>query len=218
MRKIKLILTMAMACAFLVGCASKRAVIDASWVQKPSKVKIVFTEPFVANPDDLADDLPNYVNNFPDWYKAQIEANLGNYSNGVLYSVEKVSRDDITYEASNVNGVNIKTPKFKTMDESADVYLVMDDLWIGRTESETTCTTGGFGAGGGFGMGTTCSSEKYFTGKGSYAFFDAKTGAKLGYGDFESKVGYTFAITQSDWVDVVKKSVDYMFSDTPIAK
>ena len=218
MKKMNFILTMAFASVFLVGCAAKRAVVDTSWTQKPSKVKIVFTEPFVANPDDLADDLPNFVNNFSDWYKAQIEANLSNYSNGVLYAVEKISRDEVTSEASNVNGVNVKTPKVKTMDESADVYLVMDDLWIGRTESETTCTTGGFSAGGGMGMGTTCSSQKDFTGRGNYAFFDAKTGKKLGYGDFESKVGYTFAITQSDWIDVVKKSVDYMFGDTPIAK
>ena len=219
MEKIKLILTTAFACAFLAGCASKRAVVDSTWTQKPSKVKIVFTEPIVANPDDLADDLPDYVHNFSDWYKAQIEANLGDYSNGVLYAVEKVSRDEITSEVSYVNGINIKTPKMKTMDESADVYLVMDDLWIGRTESETTCTpgAGGFGAGG-MGMGMTCSTQKDFTGKGNYAYFDVKTGKKLGYGDFESKASYTFAVSQSDWIDVVKKTVKTMFKDTPIAQ
>ena len=215
MRKLKRIVLMAVACTLLWGCASKRAVIDTSWTQKPSKVKIVFTEPFIANPADLADDLPDYVNNFSDWYKGQIEANLGDYSSGVLFSVEKISRDAITSEVSNLNGANIKTPKVNSMDASADVYLVMDDLWIGRTESETTCTPGGFGAGG---MGMTCSSEKDFSGKGSFAYFDAKTGAKLGYGEIESKVSYTFAITQSDWVAVVEKTVASMFKNTPIAK
>ena len=218
MKKIKTILSLAVACALFCGCAPKRSVINTSWTQKPSKVKIVFTEPFVANPDDLADDLPDFVNNFPDWYKAQLEANLANYSNGVLYSVEMISRDAVTSEASNVNGVNVKTPKIKTMDDAADVYLVIDELWIGRTTTTTACAGAGGMGGGGFGMGVGGCSSNDFTGKGTFAYFDAKTGTKLGYGDFESKVGYTFALTQSDWVEVVKQSVESMFENTPIAQ
>ena len=90
MRKLKLALAFASACALLVGCAAPRSVMDQGWTQKPAKVKVVFTEPFIANPDDLMDDLPEYVNNFSDWYKTQLEANLGSQTNGVLYSVQKI--------------------------------------------------------------------------------------------------------------------------------
>jgi hypothetical protein len=146
MRKMKLALAIASACALLVGCAAPRSVMDQGWTQKPAKVKVVFTEPFIANPDDLQDDLPEYVNNFSDWYKAQLETNLGSQTNGVLYSVEKVSMDKVKFEAAAVNGVNIKVPKVEEMDGQADVYLVVNDIWIGRVESETTCTRYGCGS------------------------------------------------------------------------
>ena len=216
MGKIKLILTTALACAFFAGCAAPRSVMDQGWTQKPAKVKVVFTEPFVANPDDLQDDLPAYVNNFSDWYKSQLESNLGSQTTGVLYSVEKISMDKVKFEAAAVNGVNIKVPKVDEMDNQADVYLVVNDIWIGRVESATTCTTGGFSAGGGFGMGTTCAQDKDFTGKGNFAYYDAKSGKRLGYGDFEAKSSYTFAVSQSDWANVVEKTVSAVLENTPI--
>ena len=214
MRKLKLALACASACALLVGCAAPRSVMDQGWTQKPAKVKVVFTEPFIANPDDLMDDLPEYVNNFSDWYKTQLEANLGSQTNGVLYSVQKISQDQIKFEAAAVRGVNIKVPRITEMEKEADVCLVINDIWIGRTQSETTCSTGaGFG---GIGMSTTCSSQNYFTGKGNYAYFDPKTGKRLGYGDFEAQSSYTFAVSQSDWLNVVEESVSSMLDNTPI--
>lgn len=218
MRKLKLALAFASACALLVGCAAPRSVMDQGWTQKPANVKVVFTEPFIANPDDLQDDLPDYVNNFSDWYKAQLEANFASQTTGVQYTVEKISQDKVKFEAAAVNGVNIKVPKIEEMDSQADVYLVMNDIWIGRVESATTCTTGGFNAAGGIGMGTTCSQDKDFTGKGSFAYLDAKTGKRLGYGEIEAKSGYTFTVSQSDWLNVMTKTVSTMLENTPIKK
>ena len=219
MRRMKLALTFATVCALLVGCAAPRSVVDQGWTQKPANVKVVFTEPFIANPDDLQDDLPDYVNNFSDWYKAQLEANFASQTNGIQYSVEKISQDKVKFEAANVNGVNIKVPKVEEMDNQADIYLVMNDIWIGRVESATTCTTGGFNAaGGGMGMGTTCTQDKDFTGKSSFAYFDPKTGKRLGYGDIEAKSSYTFAVSQSDWMNVMAKTVSTMLDKTPLKK
>ena len=219
MRRMKLALAFATVCALLVGCAAPRSVVDQGWTQKPANVKVVFTEPFIANPDDLQDDLPDYVNNFSDWYKAQLEANFASQTNGIQYSVEKISQDKVKFEAANVNGVNIKVPKVEEMDNQADIYLVMNDIWIGRVESATTCTTGGFNAaGGGMGMGTTCTQDKDFTGKSSFAYFDPKTGKRLGYGDIEAKSSYTFAVSQSDWMNVMAKTVSTMLDKTPLKK
>ena len=215
MRKLKLALAFASACALLVGCAASRSVMDQGWTQKPANVKVVFTEPFIANPKDLQDDLPDYVNNFSDWYKAQLESNFASQTTGVQYFVEKISQDKVKFEAAAVNGVNIKVPKIEEMDNQADVYLVINDIWIGRVESGTTCSTG---AGAGFGMGMTCTQNKDFTGKGNFAYFDAKTGKRLGYGDIEAKSSYSFTVSQSDWQNVMTKTVATMLENTPIKK
>jgi hypothetical protein len=192
--------------------------MDWGVTEKPVKVKVVFTEPFIANPDDLQDDLPEYVNNFSDWYKAQLESNLGSQTKGALYSVEKISMDKVRYDAAPVrNGVNIKVPKVEKMDSEADIYLVMNDIWIGRVETQPVCTTGGFSAGG-MGLGTTCSSGAKFSSMGNFAYYNAKTGKRLGYGVFEAGAGYSFAVTQSDWLYVVEETVFTMVQNTPIKK
>ena len=215
MRKLKLALAFASACALLLGCAAPRSVMDQGWTQKPANVKVVFTEPFIANPKDLQDDLPDYVNNFSDWYKAQLDSNFASQTTGVQYFVEKISQDKVKFEAAAVNGVNIKVPKIEEMDNQADVYLVINDIWIGRVESGTTCSTG---AGGGVGMGMTCTQNKDFIGKGNFAYFDAKTGKRLGYGDIEAKSSYSFTVSQSDWLNVMTQTVVTMLENTPIKK
>ena len=108
MRKLKLALAFASACALLLGCAAPRSVMDQGWTQKPANVKVVFTEPFIANPKDLQDDLPDYVNNFSDWYKAQLDSNFASQTTGVQYFVEKISQDKVKFEAAAVNGVALK--------------------------------------------------------------------------------------------------------------
>ncbi len=216
MRKLKFAVAMAFACAILIGCAAPRSVVDPSWTQKPGKVKVVFTEPFVANPDDLQDDLPDYVNNFPDWFKAQVEANIGKYSSGVNFSVERISADMVSAEAASLDGVNIKVPKIKQMDNDADIYLVLNDVWFGRTEAESACA-GSFGAGGvGGGMMVGGCVSKQFTAKGNFAYFDVKTGKRVAYGDFEANSSYTFAVSQGDWESVVLGALDKMLSNTPL--
>lgn len=209
MKKLNFILMMALACVFFVGCAAPHAVVDSSWSQKPTKVKVVFTEPLVANPDDLADDLPENVNNFSDWYKTELEKNLGTQTNGVLYSVEKISQDKVSTVAAPLNDVNIRIPKITEMENEADVYLVMNDVWIGRTVKPGTCTAGM--------VSYTC-EYPFFSGKGDYAFFDAKSGQRLGYGVIAADVSYTFAVTKDDWECVVEKTVKIMLDETPLKK
>lgn len=209
----KSVFMLLLACMLLIGCAPKLYVVDPSWVLKPSRVKVLFTEPGIGSPKDLADDLPSYVNNFSDWYRAQLESFLRASTQGVAYSVEKVSRDLISYEFSDMDGTNFKTPKPKVLDGSADVYLVMDDLWIGRIK-ELSC---GGGMGPGF-SGPRCVDSKSLNGTGRYAFFDGKTGAKLGYGDIKAQSFFTFTVSLDDWINVVNKTVEIMLKDTPIAR
>ena len=208
MRKMKLALAIASACALLVGCAAPRSVMDQGWTQKPAKVKVVFTEPFIANPDDLQDDLPEYVNNFSDWYKAQLETNLGSQTNGVLYSVEKVSMDKVKFEAAAVNGVNIKVPKSLIVQPDIAQFnktsLEARDIKIKITKIDIP-------------VAFASAFEGEIIRRGD-TYYDAKTGKRLGYGDFEAKSGYTFAVSLSDWQKVVQKTVSSVLDNTPIKK
>ena len=209
MKSLKLILITTMASIFMVGCASPRAVIDESWSQKPSKVKVVFTEPLIANVDDLEDDLPDYVNNFSDWYKEQLQINLGDRTSGVGYSIQKISKDIVRIDPAPVNGENIKVPRVTEMSNSADIYLVLDDIWIGRTTKMATCSNG---------MTTYSCPQNYFTATGIYAYYDVKSGQRVGYGDYEANSGYSFVVDVSDWEKILEKTVDIILNNTPLAQ
>ena len=183
-------------CFFLMACASANLKVDESWTQKPSKVKIVFTEPFVANPDDLADDLPDYVNNFSDWFKAKIEEYIPRYSKGVQYSIEKISSDKISVSNEIVNDTNVVVPKIIEMNSEHEVYLVINDIWIGRKRdicrTQTTINNG-------MGFSTVVDGHsdcKVFAGMGTFAYYDSKTGKRLAYGRFANKYSYTFAVSK----------------------
>lgn len=209
MRKLKLVLAVAFACAFLVGCAAPRAVIDDSWTRKPTKVKVVFTEPIIANLDDLQDDLPDYYNKFSEWYKTELENNLGEQTSGVRYSVQKISSDNIRINPAPLNNENIKVPSVTEMSNSADVYLVLDDIWIGRTTKMSTCSNG---------MTTYSCPQNYFTAKGIYAYYDVKSGRRVGYGDYEANSGYSFVVSLSDWETIMEKAVRIVLNNTPLAE
>ena len=62
---------------FFIGCAQNNPTvsINPTWTEKPTKITIVFTEPFVDNVDDLEDDLKEYSEKFMDWYKAELQKN-----------------------------------------------------------------------------------------------------------------------------------------------
>ena len=215
MRKLKLALAFASA-FFLMACASANLKVDESWKQKPSKVKIVFTEPSVANPEDLADDLPDYVNNFSDWFKAKIEEYLPRYSTGVQYSIEKISSDKISVSNEVVNDTNVVVPKITEMNSEHEVYLVINDIWIGRT---TDICHASHNVNSGLGFTTTVDSDyecKVFAGKGAFAYYDSKTGKRLAYGRFANHSTYTFAVTKSDWENIVWRMLGEIIPGTPL--
>ena len=211
---MKMYSMLALACAFLIGCAAPRVVVDPSWKEKPASVKVVFTEPFVANPEDLQDDLPDYVDHFQDWYLDQLLTNLAKFAKGVKFSGEMISRDKVKYESGAMEGGNVKVPKYDSMQGDADIYLVMDDLWIGRTEVQSTCSTG-MGAAGGAGMSASCMTPA-LANKGSFAYYDAKTGKRLAYGDFQEHKGFTFGVSANDWKNVLYKTSQTLLKKTPI--
>ena len=93
------------------------------------------------------------------------------------------------------------------MDKSADVYLVIDSIWVGGTSKETTCDVKG--------MEVPC-DKHYLTAKGNFAYYDTKNGKRLGYGKIESNSTYRGMVTPGNWTGMVNLTAKKVLMGTPL--
>ncbi len=217
MSNLKSILVMFIACPFLTGCAlialfftsSPRTAVDESWTQKPSKVNIVFSEPVLDNPNKFDDDFPDFAGKFNDWFIAELKSNLESQTSDIHYSMQKISKDKIKIEPALFKDENINVPKVTEMDKSADVYLVIDSIWVGGTSKETTCDVKG--------MEVPC-DKHYLTAKGNFAYYDTKNGKRLGYGKIESNSTFRGMVTPGNWTGMINLTANKVLMGTPLEK
>ena len=215
MKTLKLILVTLIACPFLTGCAlialfftaSPRTAVDESWTQKPSKVKIVFTEPVLDDPNKFDDDFPDFVGKFNDWFIAELKSDMESHTSDIHYSMQKISKDIVKIEPALFKDENINVPKVTEMEKTADVYLVMDSLWIGGTRKETTCNEKD--------LVVPC-DKLYLTAKGNFAYYDTKSGKRLGYGKIESNSTYRGMMTRGNWTGMVNLTSKKVLLGTPL--
>ena len=89
-------LAFAFAVLFLVGCSGKHSMVDPEWKKAPDSYIVLVSRPFVGNPDDVADDLPEYTSNFEEWFSAEIatalERNFFTDSDSEFGSYQRSSR------------------------------------------------------------------------------------------------------------------------------
>lgn len=210
MKSLRLILLSVFASMLLTACGAPHYFIDADWTEnsKPTNVKVVFSMPKVAEPDDLRDDLPEYTSNFAKWFGPELKENLVSRSrDNVHYSMSLIQRENISYKKKELGDDEFSVPYFDLMKNDADIYLVVSNVWIGR-ESETQWISNG--------VGTTMVTYLYFSMKCRYAFYDARTKKLLGYGHSKGRTGYTFAVTRSDWESSLRKMVYNLARETPL--
>lgn len=211
MKSLRLILLSVFASMLLTACGAPRYFVDADWTEnsKPTSVKVAFTMPKVVVPDDLRDDLPEYTSNFAKWFGPEMKQNLISRSrDNVQYSMKIIQRENLSYKKKKLGDVEFSVPSFDLMENDADIYLVVSDIWIGR-ESETRWVSNGMG-------GTMMVTYQYFTMKCRYAFYDTRTKKLLAYGYSRGKTGYTFAVTRSDWESSLKRMVYDFARETPL--
>ena len=211
MKSLKLVFFSIFTGLLLTACGAPRYYIDADWTEnaKPTSVKVVFTMPKVVNPDDLRDDLPEYTSNFAKWFGPELKQNLISRSrDNVQYSMKIIQREDVSYKQKELGEVAFDAPYYVGIENDADIYLVVSNIWIGR-ESETRWVSNGMG-------GTMMVTYLYFSMKCKYAFYDAKTKKNLGYGHSKGQIGYTFAVTRSDWEDSMRKMVSNFAREIPL--
>lgn len=218
MKSLKFIFAMIVSAAFMVGCAGPKSFVDNTWTERPQNVKVVFTEPVIGNPDDLADDLPEYQQNFSDWYKMVWSEGMTAASHKkVNFVMDKVDASKISSETVKLGDKDFEAPKFSEIGSDAEIYLVVTNAWLGR-ESEEYQTVQGNAASESMQAvpGSGVSVANYFKAKCTYAFYDAKTNKILGYGSVEGKAQYQFAVSKGDWEVAVKNLVNSVLNKTPI--
>lgn len=205
----------------LVGC-SKSTFVDPSWTESPKLVKVVFTEPDVEALDDLQDDLPEYVDNFSEWFSAEFVNKMNEYSkDGVVFNM--VMANSVGGEKVSLNDETFKAPKVDEMSDDADVYLVLDKIWFGRNCSTSAGmgvgVAGGTAAGSGgsamgFGATTSCS----FDAMCKFSFYDTKTKKLVSYGKAKGASSYILTVSKSDWKNAVQGLVYKLVGGTPVSK
>lgn len=212
MKKLKLILVTLIACPFLTGCAilfllfspSQSNSVEKSWTKKPNKVNIVFTDPFLDNPEKFDQDIPEYPGRFNDWFIAELISDLENRTSGIHYSMKRIPKDKIKIEKVLHKDEGVNAPVFTEMDKSAEIYLVMDSLWIGGTRKKTSCET------------ETVCERLYLTAKGNFAYYDAKSGKRVAFGTILSNSAYRGMITRGNWTGMVNLTSKKVLLGTPL--
>lgn len=214
MKKLAALFVVALMSLVFSGCTATRIYMDKEWVQPPAKVKVLFTEPFIERMDDLQDDLPEYANNFPEWYKIQLSANFEKYSGVPDYSIEAITNNDVTYEPFDMGRRRVEIPRPNNIEEDADIYVLIYNISFGRTQDTRVSTSTNA-------QGVAITSESttfYFFTRGSYVYYDAKTKKCLGLDNYERKSSYNFVVSKSDWEDVMNQTVKRIVEKTPLQK
>lgn len=217
--KVRMLALLALVSLMFSACAAPRFYVDQEWKgqSQPESVKVVFTKPVVANPDDLKDDLPEFENNFVKWFGPQAKAYfLEESRNKVKFSMKQIHAEEISMKKVKLGNEDFDAPSYVSMEGESSIYLVLSDIWLGR-ESETYMTAQGNAASmAGDPMGTGYTTSHYFVSKCKYAFYDTKTGKVLGYGHAEGKAQYQFAVTKGDWEYALRDMVSKVLSNTPV--
>lgn len=212
MKKIAALFVVALMSLVFSGCTATRIYMDKEWVQPPAKVKVLFTEPYIERMDDLRDDLPEYADNFPEWYKIQLAKGFEKYSSVPNYSFEVLSDDDVTYEPFDMGRRSMDIPRPNNISDDADIYVLIYNIRFGRnSETRISSSTNA--------QGVTVSSEStqyFFFSKGFYVYYDAKTKKCIGFDEYERRSPYNFVVSKSDWETVTNNTVKRIIEKTPL--
>lgn len=196
------------------GCSAPKAYLNPEWKSQPQSVKVVYTEPIIDSQKDLEDDLPEFADNFSQWFQVIASERIDQLNRyQVSFSFEKRSNKEMKLKTVKLGKKDLQIPYFKNM-EGADVYLVLKDLWFGReTETQYTNNVGPNGM-----MVAGVSQHFYFRAKCVYAFYDVNTGELLGYGDQIGTSSYNFVVDAGDWERATRDLISNILKKTPVIR
>lgn len=213
-------ITLAFAALFLLslmGCASPEAFVDPSWTTAPSKLQVIITKPVVDNVADFNDDLPEYKDDYSKWFQESFKEKFTTATE-IPIELTEVADSTIVLERAVFANTAVMIPRSKNAI-AGDIVLIISPIKVKRaSESTTTYTSmnanGGMGVGGG--MYPSSSTSVSLSYDGAYAYYDVKTGTRIGYGVFNPKAYFNFVLTTSDWEKNMESLVREVAKETPI--
>ncbi|MCF0222657.1 MAG: hypothetical protein HUK20_00155 [Fibrobacter sp.] len=196
------------------GCALPPDVrMDPTWKEVPKTVEVQYSEPLVENLDDVKDDLADYADKFGSWFSTAFDSVMKAKTKSEI----QMSLKDDNYFKSSRDTVNNKTVAIPTAEISSDkdVILMMNPIKVlstMETSQDINATPGMPGATtGGY------TTQKYLVYDVQFAYYDAKTQKRLGFGNVYVKQAPSFALTRSDWYENMGKLVDAVIKGSPWA-
>lgn len=208
--QMKKIFTIALCLATLnlVGCAKAGLKnVDPSWTEPAKSVTVLFTEPVVKNQDDVADDLPDYANNFTNWFTQQMASEFkGQADIEASFTAKAVTDFEMTATKLGKKDYLIPSPKFDELGEVDGLVISISNLEVSKV-SETKFT----------GL-TSTETRSYLQFSGEYSIANPASKTVVSSGTLKAREGLGIAMTKSDWENNMKNMVEEILNGTPLQK
>ena len=212
------------------GCAKKAPTFSVAqtWIEKPNKLTIVFTDPFVENQDDLKDDLEEYADRFGEWFKAELKKDYESLTkNSVSLDFQNVDSTAMIIETDHVDTTSFKTPRPASMEQDNGYYLAISNVIFSRRElvymAYYNSSTGSFDnsvdvqKNPDIPLNDGQSVQKGLWIYADYAIYN-QSGERVAFGHEEIRSSFTYAMTRSDWEKCVLAFAKRSIARTPILK
>ena len=227
--KLQILLLATIAMLF-AGCAKKAPTFSVAqtWTEKPNKLTIVFTDPFVENQDDLKDDLEEYADRFGEWFKAELKKDYESLmKNSVSLDFQNVDSTAMIIETDHVDTTSFKTPRPASMEQGNGYYLAISNVIFSRRElvymAYYNSSTGSFDnsvdvqKNPDIPLNDGQSVQKGLWIYADYAIYN-QSGERVAFGHEEIRSSFTYAMTRSDWEKCVLAFAKRSIARTPILK
>ncbi|MBQ5464248.1 MAG: hypothetical protein IIT53_09595 [Fibrobacter sp.] len=221
-----------LALLLVAGCSSTRQFKDNTWTNKPSNMKAVFTKPVIVQDSTESYELGSLWGFFKSekdtavvtdemtsisaWFQKNLD-NTFKFNLGVHYSIDEVSKEQISSVAEKMDGDDVNIPKLSSMSDSFEVYLVMDDIRLYKSQSYSQMSSVPMASVAGPAAPMYKSGEKVKV-SANYAFYDAKSGKMLAFGFVEKDHFAEKRALEHDWVDVVRDMALQIIDQTPVGQ
>ncbi|MCF0217365.1 MAG: hypothetical protein HUK21_12965 [Fibrobacteraceae bacterium] len=231
--KAFLVFAVLLSLSSFVGCSASRQFLDPTWTEKPSKIKVLFTEPILPkdtiapeSTDPISDRffnkkvvlIPEGMKPISDWFKDKV-SNTFTFNTKAQTTIEEIPGKDLSHAVKNMDGTEVHVPKIETMSDSFDVYIVLDSIKMDINEVVNTLSDNPtITASGQLAVNQTLTFKGETTRmSGTYAIYDVKTGKPLAYGFLDEKLYHKDIAAEHGWYDMVRQFILRVIEKTPVA-
>jgi hypothetical protein len=188
----------------LISCSSPRFVINPEWINPPNTFSVFITEPFVGNPDDVKDDLPEFANNFVGWFKSSLGQELEKIS-GKPPVINQIEDSLLTFVPLQLSEKSIiKIPLPDTTFEAPGIAFFIHPIKVLRHNDLPNNRQ------------STRLPNHQLIFSARYSAIDTESKKILAYGILYSSQTFHFAMTKGDWENAIEELAEELLEGTPL--